>query len=274
MDKPRLTFKEFHTPSSGLFFEVEDILVSKESEYQNLLLFKNGFWGKVFVLDGLVMSTEKDEFFYHESLVHPPMVLSESIKNILLIGGGDGGSLREILKYDVDRVLVAEIDKEVVRLAYEYLGMEKYFEDDKVSVRIEDGLKVVKEGGQWDVIIVDSTDPVGPAKVLFGEDFIKAIHDCIDLGGVACMQVGNPLFYSTQIKEVYDLASRYFSYVRLYAGFTPTYPGGFWTYILMSKGVRDIRRKLPENNRFLVSEDVLKGLFLFEDFIKSYCEIP
>ncbi len=271
MGKPHIEFKEFHTRGSGIFFNIEEVIFSDRSDYQDILLFRNSFWGKVFILDGLVMGTERDEFFYHESLVHPPMLLSRDIDRVLIVGGGDGGTLREVLKYDVKSITVAEIDHKVLKMAYEHLNMEEYFENEKVVVRVEDGFKVVNEGETYDVIIVDSTDPVGPAEVLFGEDFIKSLSRAARF--VVNMQMGNPLFYSRQIKETYSIAREYFEHVKIYASFTPTYPGGFWTYLLAGRGDLKPQRNIPRGNKFLLSQNILKALFSFEEFVKQFCEI-
>lgn len=273
MGKPELEFKEYHTTGSGIFFSIDRVLKHVKSEYQDILLFENEFWGKVFVLDGLVMSTEKDEYFYHEALAHPPMVMSKDINEVLIVGGGDGGTLREVLKYDIKRVTIAEIDVEVLRLAKDFLNMEELFADEKVFIRVEDGIKVVKEGKKYDVIIVDSTDPVGPAKVLFSKGFIEGLRESLKEGGFLSMQMGNPLFYKDQITQTYNIARQNFKNVKLYASFTPTYPGGFWVFLLAGNGKISLKRMLPRENKFLVSENILQALLKFEDFIKRFCEI-
>ncbi len=273
MGKPRMSFREYHTSSSGIFFEVDRVLRHVKSEYQDILLFENEFWGKVFVLDGLVMTTQKDAFFYHESLAHIPMVFSERVDEVLIIGGGDGGVLREVLRYPIKRVFLVDIDSEVIRLAKDFLDMEETFADERVFVRIEDGIKVVKEGKKYDVILVDSTDPVGPAKTLFERGFFEGLRDSLKEGGFISMQVGNPIFYSKQISETYKIAEEIFPTVRIYSSFTPTYPGGFWTFFLLGFQEPRKRRDLPKGNEFLVSDAVLSSLLGFEDFIKSFCKI-
>ncbi|MEO0138876.1 MAG: polyamine aminopropyltransferase [candidate division WOR-3 bacterium] len=273
MGKPKLEFKEYHTATSGIFFSIDRVLRHTKSDYQDILLFENEFWGKVFVLDGLVMSTDRDEFFYHEALTHPPMVISGDINEVLIVGGGDGGTLREVLKYGVKKVIIAEIDVEVLRLAKDFLNMEGTFADERVFIRVEDGFKVVKEGNKYDVILVDSTDPVGPAEVLFSREFIEGLRESLNEWGFLSMQLGNPLFYKDQITQTYNIVRQNFKNVKLYASFTPTYPGGFWVFLLAGDGEVSLKRSLPKDNRFLVSGDVLQALLKFEDFIKRFCEI-
>jgi len=273
MGKPRMTFKEYHTEFSGIFFEVDKVLRHIRSEYQDILLFENGFWGKVFVLDGLVMTTDKDSFFYHEALVHPPMVFSKSINEVLIIGGGDGGVLGEVLKYPINRVFLVDIDEEVIRLAKDFFNMGEIFSDERVFVRVEDGFKVVKEGEKYDVILVDSTDPVGPAKALFEAEFFEGLRNSLKDGGFISMQVGNPIFYLEQISETYSIAKKYFPTVKIYSSFTPTYPGGFWVFFLLGFGEPRKMRELPEGNNLLVSETVLNSLLGFEEFVKTFCKI-
>jgi Spermidine synthase len=273
MGKSRVTFKEYHTESSGIFFEVDRILSHFKSEYQDILLFESEFWGKVFVLDGLVMTTEKDAFFYHESLAHPPMVFSEGVDEVLIIGGGDGGVLCEVLKYQINRVFLVDIDAGVIKLAKDFFNMEEIFADERVFVRVEDGFKVVKEGKRYDVILVDSTDPVGPAKVLFEREFFDGLRNSLKEGGFISVQVGNPLFYSNQIYETYKIAKEIFPTVKIYSSFTPTYPGGFWTFFLLGFEEPKKRRDLPKGNRFLVSERILNSILGFEDFVKTFCKI-
>ncbi len=260
MVRPRLEFKEEHAAGSGLYMRVDRVLYKGRSRFQDIFVFENEFWGKVFVLDGLVMMTERDEHFYHEALVHPALVLCEEKSEVLLIGGGDGGSVREILKYSPVRVTVAEIDEEVVEVSKRYLPTGTYLEDSRVEVDICDGADKVREGKHYDCIVVDSTDPVGPAEVLFSEEFLKNSHASLRSGGVLAMQVGSPMFYGEQIKNTYTILKEVFEDVRFYVSFTPTYPSGMWGFLIASKGEMGFRREVQGENRFVKDTGVINSL--------------
>ncbi len=265
MERPGLEFREEHAEGSGLYFRIDEVLYTGRSDFQDILVFRNDFWGVVFVLDGLVMMTERDEHFYHEALVHPVMAVAPKTDGVLLVGGGDGGSVREILKYGPTSVTVAEIDGEVVNVARRYLPTGRYLNSPNVKVEITDGAKKVKESGKWDVIIVDSTDPVGPAKVLFSEEFLTDVRDALGDEGVVGMQVGSPMFYAHQIDETRKVLEKLFPYVRFYVSFTPTYPSGMWGFLMAGKVPLEVRRTIPPGNRFLKNEGKVRALFLLGD---------
>ncbi len=265
MEKPKLEFREEHAAGSGLYFRIDELLYSGRSPYQDILIFRNDFWGVVFVLDGLVMMTERDEHFYHEALVHPAMLTAERVGEVLLIGGGDGGSVREILRHSPERVTVAEIDGEVVEAAKRYLPTGRYLKDPKVKVEITDGARKVKEGRVWDVIIVDSTDPVGPAKVLFSGEFLRDVAASLSEGGVMAMQVGSPTFYAEQIAETGRILRGLLPYVRFYVSFTPTYPSGMWGFFLAGRTPLKPKREVPAGCRFIKSEETVEALLRLGD---------
>ncbi len=261
MEKPRLEFREEHAAGSGLYFRIDELLYAGRSPYQDILVFRNDFWGVVFVLDGLVMMTERDEHFYHEALVHPAMITAERTDEVLLIGGGDGGSVREILRYSPRKVTVAEIDGEVVEVAKRYLPTGEYLKHPRVEVDITDGARKVKEGRRWDVIVVDSTDPVGPAKVLFSEDFLRDVAGSLSEGGVMAMQVGSPIFYAEQIEETARILRTLFPHVRFYVSFTPTYPSGMWGFLLAGYTPLEPKREVPEGCRLIKGPGTVRALF-------------
>ncbi|NPB04361.1 MAG: polyamine aminopropyltransferase [Thermotogae bacterium] len=260
MEKPKLEFKEEHRAGSGLYIRVDEILFSGRSEFQDILIFRNEHWGVVFVLDGLVMMTERDEYFYHEALVHPAMMVTKHTREVLLIGGGDGGSVRELLKYSPREVVVAEIDEKVVEVSRRFLSTGRFLNDPRVKVEITDGAKKVKEKRLYDVIIVDSTDPVGPAKVLFEEEFLKDLANSLKEGGVVGMQVGSPLLYDEQIKKTYEVLKHFFRDVIFYVSFTPTYPSGMWGFLLATKNAFSWRRDPPASNRYILSRRTVSAL--------------
>ena len=158
-------------------FEVSKVLFSEKTEFQDMVIFENPKFGRVLVLDGVIQTTEKDEFIYHEMMVHTPLLANGAAKRVLIIGGGDGGCLREALRHPgVEKVTMVEIDPTVVDLSREYLPMHSdgAFDDPRTDLVIADGLKYVAESAEkFDVIIVDSTDPIGPGEVLFTDAFYR-----------------------------------------------------------------------------------------------------
>jgi spermidine synthase len=201
-----------------------------KTDYQTIEVFENALLGRVMTLDGVVQTTEKDEFIYHEMLAHVPMLAHPNPKRVLIIGGGDGGILREVLKHpSVEQVTLVEIDGQVIEIAKRYFPkhLNGAFDDPRSRIIIGDGVKFVNETNEkFDVIISDSTDPIGAAQALFTSDFYTAASRCLNKGGVFVAQNGVPFH---QIDELKDTATRFASLFSDRAFFTvsvPTYVGG------------------------------------------------
>jgi len=194
--------------------------------------------GKLLALDGKVMLTERDERFYHEMLVHPPMLSHQKPKRVLVIGGGDGGAVREVVRHpSVDEVLWVEIDEEVVEACRKHLPeiCAGVFENAKVKLHIAPGEEFTsKLSKEEDVIIVDSTDPIGPAVQLFSRPFFENCKRALREGGLFCTQCGTPFYFSDEVKSVHAHLRQLFPNVRLYLGFVPSYPSGMWAYCMAS----------------------------------------
>lgn len=211
-------------------FAVDEVLYRKRTEHQDLVVFRNRQFGRVMALDGVVQTTEGDEFVYHEMLAHVPILAHGRAERVLIIGGGDGGMLREVLRHSsVAQVTQVEIDAEVIDTCRRYLPghSQGAFDDPRVNLVIDDGVRYVTQaGGQFDVIISDSTDPVGPGEALYTTGFYRGCRACLRPGGILVAQNGNVF---TQLEEVQQTAARLgplFADVAFYTATVPTYIGG------------------------------------------------
>lgn len=214
----------------GQQFLVQEVLFHRKTEHQDLLIFDNPLYGRVMALDGVVQTTVRDEFYYHEMMVHVPLMSLKDPKRVLIIGGGDGGILREVLKHpSVEFLTLVEIDRCVLELSASYFPQHSAgaFQDSRVSIVIEDGKKYLeKTKEQYDVIITDSTDPIGPAQTLFSDSYYALAARCLVSDGVFINQNG---VASAQLKEAVQTARAFrhlFSAWGFYGVSIPTYVGG------------------------------------------------
>lgn len=254
-----------------------------QTPYQRIDIFDSPFYGRVFALDGITMITERDEFMYHEMLVHVPMFVHPNPKKVLVIGGGDGGSIREILKHpSVERAILCEIDEMVVKAAMEYLSYTaSKLSDPKVDLVYEDGSKFVRQfKEEFDVIIIDSTDPTaGEGGHLFTADFYKACNEALKEDGIFCAQTESLVYDYEWGTTAYKRIRSSFPLVRMYLGFMPTYPGGLWSYTYASKsGLDPVKgldceriRSFKEPLRYY-NEEIHKNAFVFPNFVKELIE--
>ncbi len=220
---------------------VDKELYKGKSKFQKIFLFENSVLGKVLVLDDIVQTTEVDEFIYHEMLAHCAMSMHRKPKSVLIIGGGDGGTLEEVIKYrTVEKIVMVEIDGAVVDLAKKYLRSicGKAFEDKRTKLIIDDGIKYVQDTKEkFDVVIVDSPDPIGPGKVLFSAKFYKGVYNILNKKGVMSRQTGSTFFQKGELREEMKKVENIFGRVVPYLAPVPTYVGGFFSFILGIKGI-------------------------------------
>jgi spermidine synthase len=211
-------------------------LVSERSPFQQIDIYENASFGRLLALDGLTQTTERDDFIYHEMLVHVPLISLEVPRRVLIIGGGDGGTLRRVLEHpSVEHAVMVEIDQRVTELCREFMPSISgdAFEDPRAEVLFADGIAYVRDGGDaFDAILIDSSDPVGPGEGLFTIDFYRAAFGRLAPGGVLCAQSGSPGFQQDELHRTFRHASSAFPVVRVYVGFVPTYPGGMWSFTL------------------------------------------
>jgi spermidine synthase len=247
-------------------YEVSGILHKSKSSYQEIMVFENPFFGRVLVLDGVVQITEKDEFFYHEMLAHVVMNAHPAPKNIVVIGGGDGGTVREVLKHKtVEKIYFIEIDEEVINVSKKFFpGVACGMDDRRVEIKCMDGADFVKgRNSDIDVVIVDSTDIVGFAKSLFTEEFFISIKNCLTENGMVVTLSESLHFHKDIVVEVQETLKSVFPAVDLYTAPLATYGGNWWTFSIASKKLdpREVRRTDAIETKYYCS-DIHKNSFL------------
>ena len=264
--------REYHTLSSGIFFKLKRLLYRDKSDYQKIEVIENEYFGKVLLLDGLVQTTERDEFFYHEMLVHPAFVAHPAPQNILIIGGGDGGALKEILRYPIKHACLVEIDQQVVDISKEYFPwLLPSLEDERTELIIADGIEFIeKTDKKFDVVFIDSSDPVGPSASLNERDFYENLKRCLNLEGIVVLQAGSPFYHLESIKKKDAFLKNLFKNVCFYTSPIPTYPGGSWCFIFLSDEVQPlkIKRDPPRGLKYF-NLDIHKAAFSLPNFLKD-----
>ena len=227
-------FQEF----LGLKFKVEQVLFSGKSEFQTVDVVETKGHGKMLLNDGLIMVTERDEFAYHDMIAHVPLFVHPAPKNVLVIGGGDGGTAREVLRHQgVEKCTMVEIDAMVVEACRQHIPQtSKDLDHEKMQLIIGDGVEFVKNTTEkFDVIIVDSTDPIGPAQPLFGEAFYQDVFNCLSDDGIVVSQ-GESSWYAMDIQQsLLKVLNAVFPASYLYSFSNLTYPGGLWSFTFASK---------------------------------------
>ena len=235
-----LWYSEKHTENVKLSIKVDKQLVSMQSDFQRIDVFESQEFGRFLTLDGYMMLTEKDEFIYHEMIIHVPMAVHPSAKKVLIIGAGDGGAVRELVKYDiVEQIDLVEIDEKVVEICKEYLPQTACsFGDARVHLYFQDGLKFVRRcQNEYDLIIVDSTDPFGPGEGLFTKEFYGNCYKALKEDGIMVNQHESP-FYSEDaiaMQRAHKRIVESFPISFVYQAHIPTYPSGHWLFGFASK---------------------------------------
>ena len=212
---------------------IKDRLFHKQSGFQSIEVFQTEGFGRLLTLDGVIMLTERDEFVYHDMMVHLPLCAHPNPRDVLIIGGGDGGTLREVLKHpSVQRADLVEIDEMVVQVSQEFFPtLSVGFDNARTNLFYENGTRFVKNHpNSYDVILVDSTDPVGPAVALFEETFFRSVSESLRSNGILTIQSGSPFFDGDLVRSLIHRLCRIFPHVRLYLAPIVTYPGGNWSF--------------------------------------------
>ncbi len=242
----QLWFTEPHTEKVQLSIQVDRQLYSAESDFQRIDVFESPEFGRFLTLDGYMMLTEKDEFIYHEMITHVPMAVHPSVENVLVIGAGDGGVARELSRYpEIRRIDLVEIDKAVIDVCRKYLPQTACgFDDERVHLYFEDGLKFVRRPqNEYDLIIVDSTDPFGPGEGLFTKEFYGNCFKALKDDGIMVNQHESP-FYPEDARAMQRAHKRIvesFAYARVYQAHIPTYPSGHWLFGFASKKYHPVK---------------------------------
>ena len=233
-----LWFTEQEADSIRTSFAISEVLHSSQSSYQKIEVVETFAYGKMLILDGCVMLTEKDEFVYHEMIAHVPMGLKADAKQVLIIGGGDGGTVREFLRYPgIEKIILAEIDSEVVEVSRKFFpSVSSGLKDSRVEIKIGDGVAYLGQLEKAiDLLVIDSTDPVGPGEGLFTGEFYRSAARALKPGGIMVAQSESPWHSSESLQRIWSAMRQGFQYVTPYVGAVPTYPRGFWSWTLASQ---------------------------------------
>ncbi len=241
-----LWFTEPHTKNVRFSMKVDRQIYSGKSEFQRIDIFDSLEFGRVLVLDGYTMLTEGDEFMYHEMIVHVPLCAHPNARKALVIGGGDGGSVRELVRYkDLDHIDLVEIDEEVVDACRKYLPQTAgKLDDPRVRIHYEDGLKFIRHHeDEYDVIIVDSTDPFGPGEGLFTREFYGNCFRALKEDGIMVNQHESPFYQETAhaMQRAHKRIVNSFPLARVYQVHIPTYPSGHWLFGFASKKYHPVK---------------------------------
>lgn len=235
-----LWFTEDHTSTVRFSIKIKQHLISEQSEFQKIDILESEELGRILVLDGFLMLTEKDEYIYHEMITHVPLSVNPGIKRVLVIGGGDGGAVRELCRFkNVEHIDMVEIDSRVVELCREYLPFTACSLDDtRVHLHYEDGLKFVRRAeNEYDLIIVDSTDPFGPGEGLFTKEFYGNCYKALTEDGILVNQHESTFYdeYAEMMKRAHSRIKSFFPIALVYQAHIPTYPSGHWLFGFASK---------------------------------------
>ena len=277
-----LQYNEYYNEQTGLTVGLKKLLFSEQSKYQLVEVYETDTWGNLMTIDGMVMLSERDEFVYHEMISHVAMFTHPEPKKVLIIGGGDGGTAREVLKHpSVERVDMVEIDKTVVDASKLHFPGVGDFDNPKLNVLYEDGIEFVKNAMEkYDVIIIDGSDPMGPAEGLFEKEFFSYCFDALSEHGVLTAQTESPWVdsYHPSMKKVFYALDDLFPMSGMYLSYIPLYPAGMWSMACASKKEDPLGRGAlgrAEDAAGIISTlkyynaDVHRGAFALPNFVSE-----
>lgn len=266
-----------------------DRLFAGQSDYQKVEIYDTYAYGRLLTLDGMVMTTEKDEYVYHEMISHVAMQVHPDPKRVLIIGGGDGGVAREMLRYpSVEEVVMVEIDGMVIDASKEFLPeIASEFGNPRLTLHVADGIEYVKNcpDGTFDVAIIDSTDPVGPAEGLFTDAFYTGVHRILKDDGIMVTQSESPRFNTAVFREIFDCYRGIYGQdkVSCYLVYIPTYPSGMWSFSFSAKGDAHPLHDLDavkaeafatEHQLKYYNADIHRAAFALPGFVKALLYSP
>jgi spermidine synthase len=243
-------------------------IFAQQTEYQRLQIFEHALLGRILALDGVLQTTQADEFFYHEMMAHVPILgRPGGTRSVLIIGGGDGGLLREVLLHpQVERVVMVEIDGAVIEASREYLGINGDYDDPRVELILRDAGEYVRSAAArerpFDVAIVDSTDPGGPSQVLFTDAFVADLAACLVPDGAMVRQVGLPFFQRDELPEAAAQARRAFERIEVYRAAVPTYSGGDMAFLVGLRGGGTLRVPQHEHSGRYYNPEIHSASFV------------
>ncbi|MDD3514200.1 Polyamine aminopropyltransferase [bioreactor metagenome] len=266
-----LWLTEEQSPDMKLSLRVSEVLLNVKSPYQDILLVETGEYGRMMILDGAIQITERDEFCYSEMMAHVALSSHPDPRRVLIVGGGDGGVLREVLRHkSVEKATLIDIDEEVINASKRFLPtISAALEDPRADVKPMDAMVYIKAAKEeFDVAIVDSTDPVEFAAGLFESPFYRDIHNALKKDGMVVAQTESPFTDRNVVRDAFREMSSVFPVVRMYWGAMPTYPSGMWTYTVGSKTADPSLplRPAPEGTKYYTSE-IHRASFVLPPFV-------
>ncbi|WP_010278499.1 polyamine aminopropyltransferase [Paenibacillus senegalensis] len=273
-----LWYTEKQTEAFGITAKIKETLVREKTEFQDLAIIDTEEFGRMLVLDGMVMTTVKDEFVYHEMVAHPALFTHPNPRKVLVVGGGDGGVIREIMKHPkVEKAVLVDIDGKVIEYSKKFLPeIAGELDNPRVEVQVNDGYMHIHEHkNEYDIIMVDSTEPVGPAVELFSRGFYQAIYESLHEDGIFVAQTDNPWFKADLIQSVNRDVKEIFPIVRVYGANIPTYPSGLWTFTMGSKVYDPLEvdeNTIPEIETKYYTPKLHKAAFVLPKFVEDLCK--
>ncbi len=273
-----LWFSENTTDGHKISLRVKESLFVGKSPYQDVAILDTEDFGRILVLDGLFQTTERDEFIYHELIAHVPLMAHPDPKRVLVVGGGDGGTVREVLRHpSVEHVTLCEIDGMVVEQSKKWLPtIASKLDDPRVTVRIEDAIAyVATQEAAYDAILIDSSDPVGPGEGLFTREFYGNARRALKPGGVLCVQTESPIAMVDSMTRAYKALYAVFPRVEAFLGTIPTYPGHLWSWAFCTEGFGPEDRVREGDFAALAAEtkyynrSVHRGAFAVPNFVQK-----
>jgi spermidine synthase len=270
-----LWLTEKHRPDLGQTFKVTNILHKETTPYQELAIIESPYYGRSLLLDGIMQTNITEEFIYHEMMAHVALFTHPNPQKALVIGGGDGGVIREILKHpSIKKAVLVEIDRRVVELCKEYLPeISCGLDNPRTEVLIEDGIKYVQNHkNEFDYIVIDSTDPIGPAVGLFAGDFYKAAYEALKEDGIFVAQTESPFINPDVVNNSFREISKLFPITRVFTAFIPHYQSGCWTFTMGSKKYDPLKvdiEKIPAIETRYYNPEIHHAVFMLPTFIKN-----
>lgn len=277
----QLWFQEEQDANQRLSYKIKDVLYKGQSPFQSVHVVTSEAYGNMLLIDGLVMITDLDEFVYHEMIAHVPALHHKAPENVVVIGGGDGGTVRELLKHpEIKKITLCEIDELVVNTSKEFFPKVACgLDDPRVDVKIADGIAYMKslEEGSVDIVIVDSTDPIGPGEGLFTGEFYRSVSKALRDDGLMVCQSESPWYDEQILRKIQKNVSSGFDHVYPYIGAVPTYPRGFWSWTLATKkpgfdpACYDETRfkKIESNGLSYLTQPLMSAVFALPAFYKK-----
>ncbi|KJR99317.1 MAG: spermidine synthase [Peptococcaceae bacterium BRH_c4a] len=266
---------EYQSENLTIGCRVLKTLYREKTRFQEIMIAETLQFGKMLLLDGVIQTTVADEFVYHEMITHVGLNTLEKPRRVLVVGGGDGGSVREILKHkSVEKVTLVEIDGKVVESARAFLPeISCGLNDPRAEVIVDDGIKHVKENPDtYDMIIVDSTDPVGPAVGLFGADFYRDVYNALTENGLFVAQTESPFYNRELIPRIIGDVRSIFPVARFFMASIPTYPGGLWSFTMGSKKHDPLEvdiNSIPKMETRYYNPEIHSSSFVLPEFVKE-----